>query len=369
MEQRKINRKLLKSNAIAVLKRNFWLPVVVCFIASFLGANWNGFRGSSIGGGSGGGSYHSTSTTTTITDSSSNMTEGLLNAITKEIQGTSKGSDFFFYYDDSLSESDNVKNFYNDVLSYYNITSETVVSTVLIAFGVILLIIVVIELIVTVFVFAAGSFIGAPIGVGYRRFFMKNREGTGQISDLFSVFSSGHYMEVVKNLFATNIRLWGWKLLFYFPGLVKNYEYYMVSYILSENPTLAPERTREISREMTKGHKFQIWVLELSFIGWIFLFVIVEIILAIISCGLLAIPGALIAFVISAYQCATYAELYAERREYMLYSGLATAAELPGFAPAPPQNPLDMSGFYATSNELPNDNVQTNGDSDTNNQF
>ena len=61
------------------------------------------------------------------------------------------------------------------------------------------------------------------------------------------------------------------------------------------------------------------------------LFVLEEIVLALISCGLLAIPGVLLIYPLVAYKNATYAELYEERREYMLMNGMAREDELIGF--------------------------------------
>ena len=61
------------------------------------------------------------------------------------------------------------------------------------------------------------------------------------------------------------------------------------------------------------------------------LYVLTETILALVSCGILAIPGALLILPLIAYQQATYAELYEERREYMLMTGMVREDELVGF--------------------------------------
>ena len=51
-------------------------------------------------------------------------------------------------------------------------------------------------------------------------------------------------------------------------GFIKRYEYYMVPYILAENPTLDSLEAVRLSRNMMKGHKFELFKLEISFIGW-----------------------------------------------------------------------------------------------------
>ena len=37
-----INRPLLKENAKQVLKRNFWMAMLVCLVGGLLGGNWTG---------------------------------------------------------------------------------------------------------------------------------------------------------------------------------------------------------------------------------------------------------------------------------------------------------------------------------------
>ena len=87
----------------------------------------------------------------------------------------------------------------------------------------------------------------------------------------------------------------------------------------------------EISKEMTDGHKWQMFVLDLSFIGWVLVFILEELVLALISCGILAIPGVLLIYPLVGYEQVTWAELYAERREYMLMTGSVSPEELNGF--------------------------------------
>lgn len=66
------------------------------------------------------------------------------------------------------------------------------------------------------------------------------------------------------------IGLWTtlWGLLFVIPGIVKGYSYSMAFYCLSENPDLTIRQALKESMRITKGYKFDLFVLELSFIGW-----------------------------------------------------------------------------------------------------
>lgn len=86
-----------------------------------------------------------------------------------------------------------------------------------------------------------------------------------------------------------------WTLLFYIPGIVKVYAYAMTPYILLDKPELSANEAITDSRMMMKGHKWELFLLDLSFIGWI--------LLSILTLGILLI------YVIP-YMQATRAEFY-----------------------------------------------------------
>ena len=62
-----------------------------------------------------------------------------------------------------------------------------------------------------------------------------------------------------------------WSLLFVIPGIVKSYSYAMTNYILLDNPNMTASEAITESRKMMDGHKFELFILDLSFIGWYFL--------------------------------------------------------------------------------------------------
>ena len=62
-----------------------------------------------------------------------------------------------------------------------------------------------------------------------------------------------------------------WSLLFIIPGIVKSYSYSMAMYILAENKGKPALECISESKAMTNGHKMDLFVLGLSFIGWILL--------------------------------------------------------------------------------------------------
>lgn len=59
-----------------------------------------------------------------------------------------------------------------------------------------------------------------------------------------------------------------WSLLFVIPGIVKSYSYAMTMYIMQDHPELSGNDAITKSRQMMDGHKFDLFILDLSFIGW-----------------------------------------------------------------------------------------------------
>ena len=62
-----------------------------------------------------------------------------------------------------------------------------------------------------------------------------------------------------------------WALLLYIPGIIKGLAYSMSPFILKDNPELSANQAINLSMKMMKGHKFDLFCLMLSFIGWGFL--------------------------------------------------------------------------------------------------
>lgn len=91
-----------------------------------------------------------------------------------------------------------------------------------------------------------------------------------------------------------------WSLLFVIPGIVKSYSYAMTMYIMQDHPELSGNEAITKSREMMNGHKFDLFVLDLTFLGWY--------ILGAITFGILLI------FYVLPYHQATRANFYEQLR-------------------------------------------------------
>lgn len=51
-------------------------------------------------------------------------------------------------------------------------------------------------------------------------------------------------------------------------GAIKHYSYFMVPYIVAENPDILPLQAISLSRKMMDGHKWECFTYNISFIGW-----------------------------------------------------------------------------------------------------
>ena len=69
-------------------------------------------------------------------------------------------------------------------------------------------------------------------------------------------------------MWLTGLFVYLWSLLLLVPGIIKTYSYAMAPYVLAEHPELTARQCLRYSKQMMRGHKFQLFVLELSFILW-----------------------------------------------------------------------------------------------------
>ncbi len=84
-------------------------------------------------------------------------------------------------------------------------------------------------------------------------------------------------------------------------GIIKRYSYFLVPYIVAENPNISARDAITLSRNMMNHHKWECFVLELTFFGWE--------ILGTLTLGITQI------FYSNAYKIATFSEYYTDLRK------------------------------------------------------
>lgn len=141
------------------------------------------------------------------------------------------------------------------------------------------------------------------------RFFLalaQKGRGAG-VNDFFEGFNqigAGSLCTLWRGLW---IFLWG--LLYYLPGVVKAYAYSQSLYILADNPQLGVKDAVKVSMKLTENYKWELFVLDLSFVGWV--------ILGIFTYGV----GFAVGY---AYYQATRSQVYLFLREEAIRKGICT---------------------------------------------
>ncbi|MCS7463323.1 DUF975 family protein [Paenibacillus doosanensis] len=172
---------------------------------------------------------------------------------------------------------------------------------------------VIIGFLVLLGVLAFRIFLSAPLEVGSQQYFKQAALEDANMSYIGYAFGEGRYINIVKGMLWRLFLNFLWYLLLIIPGIVKSYAYSMTPFILADNPGIGTKRAVELSNQMTQGHKWRMFVLDLSFIGWYLL-------------GTLAFFVGVL-FVLP-YVNAVKAELYLDLREQAVHDGRSSRAEL-----------------------------------------
>lgn len=121
----------------------------------------------------------------------------------------------------------------------------------------------------SIIVFAIGL-MATMLSTGYSLFCLnairRRTPAYGNLFDPFALFFKIWWLTILTNLF---IALW--TMLFVIPGIIASYRYRQAVYILLEHPECSALDCIRESKRIMQGHKAELFVLDLSFIGWILL--------------------------------------------------------------------------------------------------
>ncbi len=212
----------------------------------------------------------------------------------------------------------------------------------IIAFVIAFIIIMAIVMVIVAIGFAVKAFALNPLHVGCQSYFCEGLENPDVSLGLLGRGFKSNYKNVTKTMFFRDLYLFLWSMIMWIPvalfiggvvvvammeesmgmssvvvgismvilcllffvGLIaamipwimKTYEYLMVPYILTDNPDMDRKEVFALTKEMMTGHKWEAFVLHLSFIGWNAL--------GLLTCGVLNI------FYIEPYRAYTFAAYY-----------------------------------------------------------
>ena len=262
-----MNRKELKAQGKKGVKRHYWIFVIACLITSFLGADF---------------ALTLVQIETITTPTQSNSTLIIQNLLQGNFDDAESMSEDFFH-----NKENNNTNIHGLEVGYKEGVFASAIKW-LHSGSIYLKIFKTIQTfsgsdspytilffsISLILISLAGIFIENNYRVAYRRVFL---EGQHYKSLSFSRFafllSVRKLIKPALTLFVTILYKILWSLTI-IGGIIKYYSYFLVPYIVAENPDISPNKAITLSRKMMNGHKWECFVLQLSFWGWDFLGII-----------------------------------------------------------------------------------------------
>ncbi len=163
--------------------------------------------------------------------------------------------------------------------------------------------------------------LSGPLTVGLNAFFVRNVRGEREnltVTTPFTEAFRGYPRKLGGSLYA-GLLVVLWSLLLVIPGIIKSLSYGMAQYILADCPNVKATDAVRLSMRMMHGHKWEMFVLGLSFIGWF--------LLTAITFGLVGI------FFAGPYRHSTFAAYYLAVRDEALRTGAVTQEQLDGTQP------------------------------------
>lgn len=246
-----MNRKKLKIQAKQVLKRNYWRCFAVSFVVTLLIGGTILLR------------FHETNYGSSDEVFSITHMEGKTNSdIVNEFVHKATDGEIIWKQNAGFVGTiiDNVSRSGSFLFGILNATNQFLFQDRILA-GIIIITGVIISILYWIFV-------ASVLEVGRVRFFLENRlyEKTKmgrillpfRIRKNFSIALVMTYKKIVEILWMFTI----------IGGFIKHYAYYLVPYLLAENPELSRKEVLTYSSNMMKGYKWNAFWMDVSFIGW-----------------------------------------------------------------------------------------------------
>ncbi len=282
--------KSLKKNGKKNLKKHYLLFVFICFLAAFIGSEFTNSSNATKGmdhmevQNADGETILYNDTGEIIEMHVAETVENLKSRNGNKIFETNKG--FLAMAINTLSSGSFYLRIAQGIMSMVH--SEQI--------GNIILIILVLILLFFVYFYIQNAY-----KVVARRIFLEGRIYSKIPSQRFAlIIRIKKWSKVAFTMFVLAVlkTLWMFTII---GGIIKKYSYYLVPYIVAENPDISALKAIKFSRNMMKGYKWKCFLYEMSFIGWD--------ILSTVTAGLSAI------FYSNPYKMTTFAEFYVMVRE------------------------------------------------------
>lgn len=109
--------------------------------------------------------------------------------------------------------------------------------------------------------------LGGTIRLGHCQYLLDQQDGrplnVGTLFSHFKQFGNGFCLALLTSIFT-----FLWSLLLIIPGIIASYRYAMAPFIQAEHPEYTASESINASKQMMDGHKWELFCLDFSFIGW-----------------------------------------------------------------------------------------------------
>ena len=109
--------------------------------------------------------------------------------------------------------------------------------------------------------------LGGVVQLGYASYLLKQHDReiceTKELFSKFDYFGPGFLQLLLRNIFTAL-----WTILLVIPGIIKSLGYSMTPFLMVENPDLTAKEAIKLSQEKMMGHKWELFCMSFSFIGW-----------------------------------------------------------------------------------------------------
>lgn len=263
-----MSRKDLKKSGLKVLKKHYIIFILLCLIAAFLGSEFSN-------------SISITKLEKQILPKDSQVVNKVKNDIQNKAVNTVEKNTEINVNKDTKSVKKEKKKYSNKILATKRGVFATIVNTV--DSGSLYLTIVmaaksmigtsqvsvIISIIISLIIFAIYWFFIVNIyKVLMRRLFLEGRVYEKiAIKDLLFLLRVKKWFKATRTMARVVLYefLWGFTIV---GGIIKRYAYFLVPYIVAENPDINGKDAIKLSSEMMYGHKMECFIIDISFIGW-----------------------------------------------------------------------------------------------------
>lgn len=113
--------------------------------------------------------------------------------------------------------------------------------------------------------------VSLPLSVGfyasYRKLYV---DGDIKVTENMFGIAFGNWAHNLGGMLLMGVYTCLWSLLLIIPGIIKTFAYALTPFILNEKSELSANEAIELSTKMMDGHKMELFLLYLSFVGWFF---------------------------------------------------------------------------------------------------